>query len=84
MKLEGTLILAGIGRDVGIFDDTVFSSIIMAIVFTSTICPFLMKKLLFKKNDTSSESICIDPEKPVLVKAPLNKHIRLKIFGYLI
>ncbi|MCR4343723.1 MAG: cation:proton antiporter, partial [Candidatus Scalindua sp.] len=84
MKLEGTLILAGIGRDVGIFDDTVFSSIIMSIVFTSTICPFLMKKLLFKKNNTGSESICIDPEKTELVKAPLNKHMRLKIFGYLI
>ncbi|WP_162532307.1 cation:proton antiporter [Candidatus Scalindua japonica] len=84
MKLEGTLILAGIGRDVGIFNDTVFSSIIMSIVFTSTICPFLMKKLLFKKNNTSSESICIDPEKTELVKAPLNKRMRLKIFGYLI
>ena len=43
MKLEGTLILSGIGRDVGILNDVVFSSIIMVIVFTSITCPSLLK-----------------------------------------
>ena len=63
-KLEGTLILAGIGRDIGVFNDTIFSSIIMAIVFTSTICPILMKKtLLLRKNNIGYESICIDAGK---------------------
>lgn len=48
-KMEGTLILAGIGRDMGILNDTVFSSVIMAIVLTSTICPSLLRLLLLKK-----------------------------------
>lgn len=43
MKLEGTLILSGIGRDMGILDDVVFSSIIMVIVFTSVLCPSFLK-----------------------------------------
>ncbi len=71
MKLEGTLILAGIGSDVGIFNDTVFSSIIMSIVLTSTICPFVMKMLLLQKNNTNNESICTDPKKTELVNVPL-------------
>ena len=62
-KLEGTLILAGIGRDIGVFNDTIFSSIIMAIVFTSTTCPVLMKILLLRKNNIGYESICIDAGK---------------------
>ncbi len=49
MKLEGTLILSGICRDMGILDDTVFSSIIMVIVLTSTICPSFLKLVLTKK-----------------------------------
>ena len=43
MKLEGTLILSGIGRDMGILNGVVFSSIIMVIVFTSITCPSLLK-----------------------------------------
>ncbi len=68
MKLEGTLILAGIGSDAGIFNDTVFSSLIMAIVFTSTVCPFLMKRFLYRKNNICYEDICIVPEKEELGK----------------
>ncbi|MFN3532579.1 MAG: cation:proton antiporter, partial [Candidatus Brocadia sp.] len=49
MKLEGTLILSGICRDMGILNATVFSSIIMVIVLTSTICPSLLKLSLTKK-----------------------------------
>ncbi|GJQ60685.1 MAG: hypothetical protein D8M57_15800 [Candidatus Scalindua sp. AMX11] len=81
MKLEGTLILAGIGKDVGIFSDTVFSSLIMAIVFTSTVCPSLMKMFVLRKKNSSRESICIDPEKAALAKVPVKKRIQLKIFG---
>ncbi len=49
MKLEGTLILSGIGRDMGILDDVVFSSIIMVIVFTSITCPSLLKASLVRE-----------------------------------
>ncbi|TVL99907.1 MAG: hypothetical protein CV087_16295 [Candidatus Brocadia sp. WS118] len=48
MKLEGTLILSGIGRDIGILNDVVFSSIIMVIVFTSITCPSLLKASLVR------------------------------------
>ncbi|MCK6468395.1 MAG: cation:proton antiporter [Candidatus Brocadia sinica] len=48
MKLEGTLILSGIGRDMGILDDVVFSSIIMVIVFTSVLCPSFLKASLVR------------------------------------
>ena len=82
MKLEGTLILAGIGRDVGIFNDTVFSSLIMTIVFTSTVCPFLMKIFVLRKKNSCRESICIDPEKAALVKVRVKKSMRLKLFSY--
>ncbi|MBE7446916.1 MAG: cation:proton antiporter [Planctomycetia bacterium] len=47
-RMEGTLILAGIGRDMGILNDVIFSSVIMAIVLTSTICPSLLRLLLKK------------------------------------
>lgn len=49
MKLEGTLILSGIGRDMGILDDVVFSSIIMVIVFTSVLCPSFLKVSLTRR-----------------------------------
>lgn len=71
-KMEGTLILAGIGRDIGILNDTVFSSIIMVIVLTSTICPFLMKVLLLRKNNIRYEGMCIDAEKKELEKVTVN------------
>ena len=48
-KMEGTLILTGIGRDIGMLNDAVFSSIIMVIVLTSTICPSLLRLSLLKK-----------------------------------
>ncbi len=48
MKLEGTLILSGIGRDIGILNDVVFSSIIMVIVFTAITCPSLLKASLVR------------------------------------
>ncbi|MDR4504880.1 MAG: cation:proton antiporter [Candidatus Scalindua sp.] len=81
MKLEGTLILAGIGRDAGIFNDTVFSSFIMAIVFTSTVCPFLMKTFVLRKKNIRCETIRMYPEKTELVTARVNKRTRLTIFG---
>lgn len=62
-KLEGTLILTGIGRDIRIFNDMVFSSIIMVIVFTSMVCPFLMRILLLRKKSNFYEDIYIAPEK---------------------
>ncbi len=71
-KLEGTLILAGIGRDIGILNDTVFSSVIMVIVLTSTICPFLMRILLLRKNNMRYESSSIDAEKKELEEVTLN------------
>ena len=42
-KMEGTLILSGIGRDMGMLNDAVFSSVIMVVVFTSITCPSLLK-----------------------------------------
>lgn len=71
-KMEGTLILTGIGRDIGILDDTVFSSVIMVIVLTSTICPFFMRVLLLRKNNIRYESICINAEKKELEKVTVN------------
>ena len=49
MKLEGTLILSGIGRDIGILNDVVFSSIIMVIMFTSIAFPSLLKASLVRQ-----------------------------------
>ncbi|MDO8137293.1 MAG: cation:proton antiporter [Candidatus Brocadiales bacterium] len=49
IKLEMTLILAGIGRDMGILNDAVFSSFMMVIILTSTIGPFLLKLILSRK-----------------------------------
>ncbi|MBW7897796.1 glutathione-regulated potassium-efflux system protein KefC [Candidatus Brocadiaceae bacterium B188] len=57
-KPEGTLILAGIGRDIGIFNDVVFSSIIMAIVFISMVCPPLLRVSLLKK-DKHHKDLCV-------------------------
>ncbi|TLD40742.1 MAG: Na+/H+ antiporter [Candidatus Jettenia ecosi] len=51
MKLEGTLILTGISRDIGILDEVVFSSIIMVIVLTSTVCPSFLRISLLRKKD---------------------------------
>ncbi len=48
MKLEGTLILSGIGSDIGVLNDVVFSSIIMVIVFTAVTCPSLLKASLVR------------------------------------
>ncbi|MCF6154933.1 MAG: cation:proton antiporter [Candidatus Brocadia sp.] len=55
MKLEGTLILAGIGRDIGILDDVVFSSVIMVIVFTSVLCPSFLKASWVRQKKRLSE-----------------------------
>lgn len=49
MKMDGTLIISGIARDMGLLNDAVFSSIIVVIVLTSTICPFLLRLSLLKK-----------------------------------
>ncbi len=59
MKLEGTLILSGIARDLGLLNDTVFSSIIMVIVLTSTICPSFLKKLFIKEKKRRAENFQI-------------------------
>jgi Kef-type K+ transport system membrane component KefB len=56
MKLEGTLILSGIGRDMGILNDVVFSSIIMVIVFTSITCPSLLKVSLVRQKRRLSKN----------------------------
>ena len=56
MKLEGTLILSGIGRDIGILNDVVFSSIIMVIVFTAITCPSLLKASLVRHKKRLSKN----------------------------
>lgn len=56
MKLEGTLILSGIGRDMGILDDVVFSSIIMVIVFTSVLCPSFLKASVVRQKRRLSKN----------------------------
>lgn len=48
-KLEGTLILSGIGRKMGIFDGVMFSSFILVVVLTSVISPLLLKLILSRK-----------------------------------
>ncbi|MBE7545907.1 MAG: cation:proton antiporter [Planctomycetia bacterium] len=70
-KMEGTLILAGLGRDMGTLSDTVFSSVIMAIVFTSIICPSLLRNILLKKG-CSPEILPVTKEKKELEGAVLN------------
>ncbi|HHT9139550.1 MAG TPA: cation:proton antiporter domain-containing protein [Candidatus Tripitaka californicus] len=49
IKLEGVLILSGIGMKMGILDEVVFSSLVMVVVLASTICPSILKLLLSKK-----------------------------------
>ncbi|OHB70311.1 MAG: hypothetical protein A2W17_04990 [Planctomycetes bacterium RBG_16_41_13] len=70
-KMEGTLILAGLGRDMGILNDTVFSSIIMAIVFTAIICPSLLRNILLKKGG-SHKILPVTKGKKALEGAVLN------------
>ncbi|QII13956.1 putative sodium/calcium/potassium exchanger NCKX1 [Candidatus Kuenenia stuttgartiensis] len=70
-KMEGTLILAGLGRDMGMLSDTVFSSVIMAIVFTSIICPSLLRNILLKKG-CSPEILPVTKRKKELEGAVLN------------
>ncbi|QQR66800.1 MAG: hypothetical protein IPI25_00570 [Candidatus Brocadia sp.] len=54
MKMDGTLIVSGIARDMGILNDAVFSSIVVVIVLTSTICPsFLRASLVRQKRHLS-------------------------------
>jgi Kef-type K+ transport system membrane component KefB len=50
-KLEGTLILSGIGRELGVVDEVVFSSLVFVIVITSTACPSLLKLILSRKRE---------------------------------
>ncbi|MGQ3683670.1 MAG: cation:proton antiporter domain-containing protein [Candidatus Loosdrechtia sp.] len=64
IKLAGVLITAGIGRDIGVFDDVIFSSLIMVIVFTSIVCPSFLRALLLEKKDISPESLpCVAEKK---------------------
>ncbi|MDN3515744.1 MAG: cation:proton antiporter [Candidatus Brocadia sp.] len=63
MKLEGTLILSGIARDMGILNDVVFSSIIMVIVSTSVLCPSLLKASLVRHKRRLSKSFHVTVDK---------------------
>ena len=63
MKLEGTLILSGIARDLGILNDVIFSSIIMVIVFTSVLCPSLLKTSLVRHKRRLSKSFHVTVDK---------------------
>lgn len=56
MKMDGTLIISGIARDMGLLNDAVFSSIIVVIVLTSTICPSLLKASLVRQKRRLSEN----------------------------
>lgn len=56
MKMDGTLIISGIARDMGMLNDAVFSSIIVVIVLTSTICPSLLKASLIRQKRRLSEN----------------------------
>lgn len=71
IKMEGTLILAGIGRDMGIFNSAVFSSAIMVIVFTSIICPYFLRAFLQKKGD-AHDVIPVAKAEKELKRAALN------------
>lgn len=42
-KLENTLVLAGISKELGLLDDILFSSVVMAIIVSSTVCISLFK-----------------------------------------
>ena len=70
-KMEGTLILAGIGRDMGIFNSAVFSSAIMVIVFTSIICPYFLRAFMQGKGE-SQDVIPVAKAEKALEGAVLN------------
>ncbi|WKZ17737.1 MAG: cation:proton antiporter [Candidatus Jettenia sp. CY-1] len=59
MKMDGTLIVSGIARDMGMLNDAVFSSIIVVIVITSTICPSLLKASLVRQKKRLSRNFRI-------------------------
>ena len=42
-KLENTIVLAGISKELGLLDDMMFSSVVMAIIVSSTVCISLFK-----------------------------------------
>ncbi|MEK7242370.1 MAG: hypothetical protein AAB048_06320 [Planctomycetota bacterium] len=42
-KLENTLVLAGVSKELGLLDDVMFSSVVMAIIVSSTVCISLFK-----------------------------------------
>ncbi|HHT9116001.1 MAG TPA: cation:proton antiporter, partial [Candidatus Wunengus californicus] len=70
-KMEGTLILTGIARDMGLLNDVVFSSVIMVIVLTSTICPSLLR-LSLRKKGVHRKGLHIAAEKKELKEVTLN------------
>ena len=70
-KMEGTLILTGIARDMGMLNDAVFSSIIVVIVLTSTICPSLLR-LSLRKKGVHRKGLHIAAEKKELEEVTLN------------
>jgi len=70
-KMEGTLILSGIARDMGLLNDAVFSSIIMVIALTSTICPSLLR-LSLRKKGVHRKGLPIATEKKELEEVTLN------------
>ncbi len=70
-KMEGTLILSGIARDMGLLNDAVFSSIIMVIALTSTICPSLLR-LSLRKKGVHRKGLHIATEKKELEEVTLN------------
>lgn len=71
MKMDGTLITSGIARDMGMLNDAVFSSIIVVIVLTSTICPSLLRVSLLKKC-IHRKDLHIAAEKKELEEVTLN------------
>ena len=56
MKMDGTLIVSGIARDMGILNDAVFSSIVVVIVLTSTICPSFLRASLVRQKRRLSKN----------------------------
>jgi len=71
MKMDGTLIVSGIARDMGMLNDAVFSSLIVVIVLTSTICPSLLR-LLLRKKGVHRKGLHIAAEKKELEEVTLN------------
>lgn len=70
-KLEVTLIMASVGRGLGVLDDSIFSAFIVVILLSSTISPPLLKMVLSRRKGLVLERSSVPYEGEVITRVAL-------------